>query len=178
GCPSLCEAPGSLGGPPEGGTCSPCTGRGLASRRVATTLVGSYPTVSPLPKASPENTPSAVCFLCHFPSAFAASLTGASCPVVSGLSSTPRLRGTPRSPGLQAEFYRRRSRVASPEQGHLALRAPHGRAVVQDELPAHRALERSASQEREELLLERPVQRSDVAHSSRKTPTTLPRTCT
>jgi hypothetical protein len=37
-------------------------------------LVGSYPTVSPLPAASPENTPSAVCFLCHFPSAFAASL--------------------------------------------------------------------------------------------------------
>ena len=28
---------------------SPCTGRGLASRRVTTALVGSYPTVSPLP---------------------------------------------------------------------------------------------------------------------------------
>jgi len=27
----------------------------LASRRVATALVGSYPTVSPLPSASPEN---------------------------------------------------------------------------------------------------------------------------
>src|SRR5256885_12694419 len=32
---------------------------------------------------------SAVCFLCHCPSAFAASLTGASCPAVSGLSSSP-----------------------------------------------------------------------------------------
>src|SRR5207253_7009493 len=52
---------------------SPCTGRGLASRRVATTLVGSYPTVSPLPPASPEShAPEAVSFLCHFPSAFAA----------------------------------------------------------------------------------------------------------
>src|SRR4051812_40105257 len=51
-------------------------------------LVGSYPTVSPLPATSPENTSPAVCFLCHFPSAFAASLGGASCPAVSGLSST------------------------------------------------------------------------------------------
>src|SRR6266487_2801633 len=97
------QLPGSSAGRLSG-ACSPCTGRGLASRRVATTLVGSYPTVSPLPAASPENTPPAVCFLCHFPSAFAASLTGASCPVVSGLSSTPRLRATPRSPGLHVEF--------------------------------------------------------------------------
>src|SRR6185437_8613424 len=52
---------------------SPCTGRGLASRRVTTTLVGSYPTFSPLPPASPERcSPEAVSFLCHFPSAFAA----------------------------------------------------------------------------------------------------------
>src|SRR5207253_2104837 len=43
-----------LGGPPDRGACSPCTGRGLASRRVATTLVGSYPTVSPLPSTSRE----------------------------------------------------------------------------------------------------------------------------
>ena len=51
---------------------SPCTGRGLASRRVTTTLVGSYPTFSPLPSASPESlSPPAVSFLCHFPLAFA-----------------------------------------------------------------------------------------------------------
>src|ERR671925_1441822 len=43
-----------LGGQPASGACSPCTGRGLASRRVTTTLVGSYPTFSPLPSASPE----------------------------------------------------------------------------------------------------------------------------
>jgi hypothetical protein len=63
-------------------------------------------------------------------------------------------------------------------QGHLALRTANGRPIVQDELPAHRALERSAAQQCEELLLERPVQRGNVTHSSRKTPTTLPRTCT
>src|SRR5690349_7762431 len=35
--------------------------------------MGSYPTVSPLPPASPESSsPEAVSFLCHFPSAFAA----------------------------------------------------------------------------------------------------------
>jgi hypothetical protein len=64
----------------------------LASRHVAVTLVGSYPTVSPLPAASPENTPSAVYFLFHFPSAFAAWLAPASCPAVSGLSSIGYLR--------------------------------------------------------------------------------------
>src|SRR5438552_9694777 len=37
----------------------------------------------------------AVCFLCHFPSAFAASLAGASCPAVSGLSSSLEARGHP-----------------------------------------------------------------------------------
>ena len=61
-----------LGGPPDDGACSPCTGRGLASRRVTTALVGSYPTVSPLPAAPPEMRRPAVSFLFHFPSAFAA----------------------------------------------------------------------------------------------------------
>src|SRR3954469_13256197 len=46
------------------------------------------------------DTSPAVCFLFHFPSAFAAWLAPASCPAVSGLSSTSRR--TPRSPGLQA----------------------------------------------------------------------------
>ena len=40
-------------------------------RRVAATLVGSYPTVSPLPSTSPEITSKAVSFLFHFPLAFA-----------------------------------------------------------------------------------------------------------
>jgi hypothetical protein len=42
-------APGSSAGHLVAEPASPCTGRGLASRRVATTLVGSYPTFSPLP---------------------------------------------------------------------------------------------------------------------------------
>jgi hypothetical protein len=63
-------------------------------------------------------------------------------------------------------------------QDELALGTADARAVVQDELPAHRALERGAAQEREQLLLERPVQGSDVTHSARNTPTTLPSTCT
>ena len=45
---------------------------GFGSRRVATTLVGSYPTVSPLTDGASRDAPSAVSFLFHFPSAFAA----------------------------------------------------------------------------------------------------------
>ena len=47
-------APGSSAGNLSG-ACLPCTGRGLASRRVTTALVSSYPTFSPLPSASLEN---------------------------------------------------------------------------------------------------------------------------
>src|SRR5581483_6963514 len=123
-------------------------------------LVGSYPTVSPLPAAPPEITPSAVCFLCHCPSAFAASRKRASCPAVSGLSSNARAR--PRSPGLQAQLYGRLGRVAASVERHGAFGAAHLRPVVEHELAAHRALERGSAEDREELLLERPVQRRDA----------------
>src|SRR3954465_2634164 len=65
----------------------------------------------------------AVCFLCHFPSAFAASRARASCPAVSGLSSTPdsALEGAPRSPGLRTGLYRGSSAFDSPVQLHGAL---------------------------------------------------------
>src|SRR3954464_12079966 len=53
----------------------------------------------------------AVCFLCHFPSAFAAFLAEASCPAVSGLSSSSQ--GSPRSPGLRDGLYRRLPRSSS-----------------------------------------------------------------
>jgi hypothetical protein len=46
-------------------------------------------------------------------------------------------------------------------ESHSALGASNGIAVVQDELPADRALQAGAAQERGELLLERPVQRCD-----------------
>jgi hypothetical protein len=62
-------------------------------------------------------------------------------------------------------------------QDGAALGAADRRAVVQNELPAHRALERRAAQEREQLLLERPMEGTH-GHSSRNTPTTLPRMLT
>src|SRR5205814_10616148 len=76
-----------------GGDCSPCTGRGLASRRVAAVAGGLLPHRFSLTCVTSGAATQAVCFLCHFPSAFAASLTGASCPAVSGLSSTSCFHG-------------------------------------------------------------------------------------
>src|SRR5690349_20471836 len=96
-----------LGGPPCAEPASPCTGRGLASRRVATTLVGSYPTVSPLPPASPESSsPEAVSFLCHFPSAFAAwgCPSVLPCGVRTFLVALQRAGSASRSPGLRPEL--------------------------------------------------------------------------
>jgi hypothetical protein len=55
-----------------------------------------------------------------------------------------------------------------------AFGAANLQTLVEDELPAHRTLERGPAQQREELLLECPVEGSD-AHSSRKTPVTMPR---
>ena len=66
----------------------PCTGRGLASRRVATTLVGSYPTVSPLPPTSPEIGRRRFPFCATFRRLSPPGISPASCPVVSGLSSS------------------------------------------------------------------------------------------
>jgi hypothetical protein len=60
-------------------------------------------------------------------------------------------------------------------QAHLALGTADERALVEDELAADRALERRPTQHGEELLLERPVEGRELAHSSRNTPTTLPR---
>ena len=50
--------------------------------------------------------PLAVSFLCHFPSAFAASLARASCPAVSGLSSAPkgRVRLQPENAALEPNY--------------------------------------------------------------------------
>jgi hypothetical protein len=65
-----------------------------------------------------------------------------------------------------------------PVQGQAALRTPDDRTVVQDELAAGRTLERGPAQQREQLLLERAMERGDAARhqpSSLKTPTTLPR---
>ncbi len=90
----LCGVPGPSAGRVSG-TCLPCTGRGLASRRVATTLVGSYPTVSPLPAEPPETLRRRSAFCSTFRRLSPPGSTPASCPSVSGLSSSPKARGHP-----------------------------------------------------------------------------------
>ena len=66
--------------------------------------------------------------------------------------------------------------VPEPE---AALGAAHCRPRAEHELPAGGALEADAAHERNELLVERPVERGDHSgHSRRKTPTTLPRIST
>src|SRR5436190_308784 len=84
-------------------------------------------------------------------------------------------RGGSRSPGLQAQLYP--GFLCLPGEFPTALRA-HDRAVaMENELPAHEALQAGAAQEREHLLVERPVERRHV-HRARNTPVTLPRICT
>src|SRR4029453_19311916 len=78
-----------------GGACSPCTGRGLASRRVATTLVGSYPTVSPLPSTSREIRRRRSPFCATFRRLSLPGCPQRPCPAVSGLSSSHEARGHP-----------------------------------------------------------------------------------
>ena len=95
-------APGSSAGNLNG-ACLPCTGRGLASRRVTTTLVGSYSTFSPLPSASLENA-AAVSFLCHFPSAFAAWDFPSVLPFGVRTFLERLLANRPRSPGLRSQL--------------------------------------------------------------------------
>ncbi len=103
----LCGLPGSSAGRVDG-ACSPCTGRGLASRRVATALVGSYPTLSPLPSASPER-----CF------------------AAGGLLSVPlsvgfRRLGSPQRPALRCPDFPR----ATGARGHPACRTDCSRAAL------------------------------------------------
>src|SRR5438270_8700153 len=122
--------------------------------------------------------PLAVSFLCHFPSAFAAWVAPASCPAVSGLSSSHE---GPRSPGLRRKLYPRyRVRAGSGNRRAHVEPAPALGAEdaalrqVQHELAAHEALQARAAQQRVELLLEAAVQRLH-GHSERNTPVTLPR---
>jgi len=67
----------------------------LASHRVTTVLVGSYPTVSPLPTPARRRSPLCSTFRRLSPP----GVSPASCPTVSGLSSDGRDR--PRPPGLR-----------------------------------------------------------------------------
>src|SRR5438067_13640320 len=94
-------------------------------------LVGSYPTVSPLPAASPEMRCRRSVFCATFrrlsppPSRERPALR---CP------DFPRAPKGPRSPGLHPEFYRRFRVGGAPVQHHLALGAADDRPVVEAEL--------------------------------------------
>src|SRR5919197_4478035 len=90
----------------------------------------------------------------------------------------PRAAYGPRSPGLQAGLYPRLGVPGRRAQARSALRTRDRAARVEDELAADEALEADAAEEREQLLVERPVQRHRLRHCRlRKTPTTLPRIC-
>jgi len=153
-------------------------------------LVGSYPTVSPLPAATPEIRDRRSVFCVTFrrlspppwcwSTLLLVNAAGASCPAVSGLSSTPAPAegGAPRSPGLRLRLYPRPGTADSPVQTHRTLGAAHEGALVENELTADRALERCSAQHGEELLLERAVELRRRIHNSRNTPTTLPRIST
>ena len=83
--PGRCGLPGSSDGPPSNAPCSALLRTGVAEpRRSPAALVGSYPTVSPLPPALPRE---AVCFLLPLREVAPAWLSPASCPAESGLSS-------------------------------------------------------------------------------------------
>jgi hypothetical protein len=95
GLPGPCSGAGRASAP-----IWPCTGWGLPGRRVATTPVRSYRTISTLPvrRLPKQSSPSAVCFLLHFPSGHPA-LPLASippCGVRTFLSDAPRTQLRPR----------------------------------------------------------------------------------
>src|SRR5262249_22543162 len=80
-----------------------------------------------------------------------------------------------RSGGLGERIGRERGLVS---KLRAAFRAEdHAGPGVHHELAADEAFERRAAEQREKLLVERPGERRDV-HSSRNTPTTLPRIST
>ena len=158
-----------LPGPSAGrlnGTCSPCTGRGLASRRVATTLVGSYPTVSPLPAASPETRRRRFAFCATFRRL---SPPGSRQRPALRCPDFPRAARCARAAVTRPAASNSSPALQRPLGAELASRTPGRRRAAppcMHELAADRALERGAAQQREQLLLERPVQGRDVPTSS------------
>src|SRR5262249_17238272 len=136
--------PGSSAGR-VGGACSPCTGRGLASRPcrqsrwwALTPPFHPYrPRLRRFATGGLFSVPLSVGFrpLPHVatPCREAPALR---CP------DFPRAPKGPRSPGLHAGLYPGFGAVDPPVQAHRALGAAHERALVKDELAADRALER------------------------------------
>src|SRR5260221_4426895 len=148
--------PGSPAGD-VGGACSPCTGRGLASRPCRQGRWWALtPPFHPYRRRLRRTRRRRSVFCATFrrlsppPSRERPALR---CP------DFPRtlLARRPRSPGLRAEFYLEYVRFDTTPEGHLALGAVHRGSVVKYELAAHLALERRPPQESEQLVLERPV---------------------
>ena len=128
-------------------------------------LVGSYPTFSPLPIATPEIRDRRSVFCATFrrlSPPLSRERPALRCPDFPRARSVAR--ESPRSPGLRLGLYRGFFACHAPVQAHPALRAPHVRPVVEDELAAYRALERRPAQHREKLLLERPVEGRHPVH--------------
>src|SRR5437763_12101571 len=71
----------------------------------------------------------------------------------------PRAANGPRSPGLHAGLYPGPGVPGRRAKARAALRARDRGARVEDELPADEALEAHTPEEREQLLVERPVER-------------------
>ena len=144
-------------------------------------LVGSYPTVSPLPAATPEIRDRRSVFCATFrrlsppPSRDGSVLP---CGVRTFLDALAKRRG---HPACRSDCTRYRAaqprRLDPPVQAHRALGAAHGGALVEDELAADRALERRAAQHARGAPARASGGGSRRAHSSRNTPTTLPRIC-
>jgi hypothetical protein len=145
-------------------------------------LVGSYPTVSPLPAATPEIRDRRSVFCATFrrlSPPLSQERPALWCPDFPRRPNSDDGAEAPRSPGLRPGLYRRLFGRNPPVHAHPALGAPHVRSFVQDELATDRALERRSAQNREELLLERPVERCDPGHTrtTLTVPGTPPRPC-
>ena len=170
--------PGSSAGS-VGGACSPCTGRGLTSRPCRQGRWWALtPPFHPYPSRLRRSATGG--FLSVPLSVGFRRLSSESvlpCGVRTFLEPPPlsKQQSGPRSPGLRDGLYRRFFACNAAVEAHAALGTTHERPFVKDELAADQALERRSAEYREELLLERPVQRRDRTHSSRNTPTTLPR---
>jgi hypothetical protein len=168
------QLPGSSAGY-VGGASLPCTGRGLASRPCRHGRWWALtPPFHPYRRRLRRSR--------HRRSVFCATFRRLSPPPFRERPALwcpdfPRAPEGPRSPGLRTEFYRPFRGTGPPVELKPAFGTADGGAVMEHELAAHRALERRTAEQREQLLLERPVQRRH-AHSARNTPETVPRICT
>ena len=166
---SLCGAPGSSAGRVRRSLLRLAPDGVWRAGRVATAAGGLLPHLFTL--TGPVARRPAVSFLFHFPSAFAASWPRgeptkrpASCPAVSGLSSSPptgveRARGHPACTTDGNAI----SAIRSSLSARIVLHSGHAIAprTCRTNSPQTRHSRLDAAHERRELLVERAVERSD-----------------